>query len=268
MRLLSIVCFCLIAFSSLSGECNAQLSLSQGSICEQNGIVTSGSQVINAPAKKLRFFISFKAIDTDPPAAIAKLKTDKAAIIAALGKAGATEGSVKFSATRIREWEREEPGSFGSGSVGLAPTVSGQDFTATTRASFDVTLEGLSPDEFPTKLHEVFQLLPKPDFDSPKITVMYVGEVEAAQIAEARKKAYDTALAEAKALASLTNHTLGKLAAIKASMTNEAASTSFFAQLEDVTSNFAAQKNEILSPDPQSLSLDCIIELRFEIGKP
>ena len=269
MRLLLTAFVYVVAIWSLPAHCRAQLSLNQGYGYEQDGINTSGSHAVVAAAKRLRFFISFKEIGSDPADAISKLKAGKNATVAALDKAGAVKDSVKFTATKIREWESEDD-NWSSRNTGLEPVGDGEVLTATTRASFDVTLEGLDPDEFPAKIYQVLKLLPKSDhpFDLPNIQVMYVGEVTDAQIAGARKEAYDDALAEAKALASLTGHPLGKLAAIQSSIVNEGATASFFGPLNDVSSDFVAKSNELLSNDPHSLSIECTIDLRFEIGKP
>lgn len=266
MRPIFIACLWITA---AIGQCHAQMSLSPDHFGTQVGIVTHGSHSAVMPSQKLRFFIFLEASAETPQLAVTKLNAEKAKNLTAAMKAGATQDSVEFTSIKILEWQPDR-GVFSNNESALEPKMIVEHFTAATLCSFDISLEGIASDAFADRIHKVRALLPsvseptafKPD--PAKVAVLHVAEIDAAQAAAAQKKAYDKAVAKAKTLASFRNKPLGKLVAMKLSDNNKGV---FGIEQNFLWRNYSPKESEAMSSDPQKLSREYTVRLRFEIDQ-
>ncbi|MEO8271023.1 MAG: hypothetical protein ABI557_14970, partial [Aureliella sp.] len=229
------------------------------------------------PASKIRCFTTIQSVAADPRTAIENLKSETKLIAEALAAIGLPENALNLTTTRILEWEKKPRGQnfyYPSHTNGLSPKADFQSYTAIAHASFDVSLDGVALDDLTLHPYEICQRLRGHTvFESREIIVLFVGEIDANQIANARKKAYNEAFDDAKTFASISDRSLGKIAALTPETDGRWRYWSGLAygywSDENSDANpltqFTPAENEIFGSDPLKLSRNITIELRFNI---
>lgn len=265
------ICF----FGFLSVSCAAQVSVNPG-WQQRDGLTTGSSQSQNVFATKLRGFTTIESKAENPRAAVTILNAKKESGIAALLKSHEVEKTIHYTTTKIVEWEKKPSSQFSqSTKLGLWPSSNLGSYTAITRVSFDISLEGLDADEMLVLPFEICkQLAACPALESNPIVVLYVGEVDETQIVKTKQLAYDEAAAEAISLATLSGRSLGKLAELTSrgegtrwGSLRRTYGTAYGDDVADSSlSHFAPAENEVFGTDPLNLSRTYSIELRFDIN--
>jgi hypothetical protein len=272
MKTIITACFWVIL---LSHYCSAQMSVNPD-WRERNGLTVASSQAISVPAKILRGFVTLESVDVEPRNAIANVSAKKKAAIGALRTIGISEDSIKTTSSRIPEWETTPKNwsFYGSTTNALLPTMESKEYAAVAYISFDIHLTEMTADELTILPHDTCKRLKsQPVFEASKIYFLYVGELKESQIKDVSKKAYDEALASAKATAALSGRSLGKLAALTPEINGR---WRYWSELtygywndtaaeKNPLSNFSPAENEVFGNDPSKLSRTYTVELRFDL---
>jgi uncharacterized protein YggE len=258
-----------------SPVCLAQLSVSPGWE-ERHGLTVASIQKVAVPTRVLRGFVTLKSVDAEPRDAIANLNAQKKAAMAALTAMDVPESSIKTTTTKILEWDKSPNvlNVYRTESDALVPTTGPRDCTAVAHLSFDIAVAGVDPDEMIILPFDILKRLESESvFESKRIHFLYVGEANDSQITEAKKKAYNEALAIAQATAAISGRTLGKLVALTPEVNGRwgywSEPTYGYLNAQEASqnpvSNFRPAENEVFGTDPFNLSRDYGIELRFKI---
>ncbi len=272
MRAIAIVFLGILLTSPV---CLAQLSVSPGWE-ERHGLTVASIQKVTVPASVLRGFVTLKSVDEEPRNAIANLNAQKKAAIAALTAIDVPESLIKTTRTKILEWDKSPNllNVYRADSEALVPTTGSIDCTAIAHLSFDIAIAGVDPDELIVLPFDILERLKTTTvFESNNIHFLYVSEINDSQISEAKKNAYNEALASAQATAAISGRTLGKLVALTPEVNgswgywSEPTYGYWNAQeaSQNPISNFRPAENEVFGTDPFNLSRDYSIELRFKI---
>jgi hypothetical protein len=255
--------------------CLAQVSVSPG-WGERHGLTVASNQKVTVPASVLRGFVTLKSVAEEPRNAIANLNAKKKAAIAALTAIDVAESSIKTTTTRILEWDTSPNilNVYRTESDPLVPTTGPADCTAIAHLSFEIAVAGVDLDEMIVLPFDILKRLEAVSvFESNKIYFLYVGEVNDSQINEAKKNAFEEAMANAQATAAISGQKLGKLVALTPDVNGgwwyQSEPTYGYWNRQDASQNpipnFRPAENEVFGNDPSNLSRDISIELRFKI---
>lgn len=243
---------------------------------ERNGLTVASTQTVIVPAKYLRCFTTLKAIESDPPAAILKLKDLKKAAKEALTTCGISEKDVSMTATRIleTEWKTDAWRAAYGLTGGLLLPSNLESGTALSHVSFDIHLEATDPDELAALPYVIFKRLKEHNvFEACDFKFLFIGELEDSQMKDAYQKAFAEASSDAKAMAMLSGRSLGKLAAMTPEVNGrwwgwsagyDGHSWDHNAALNPL-SQFKPKENEVFGADPNELKRSCSLELRYSL---
>jgi len=271
MKLIAVVSLCVTFLAQL---CNAQMSVN-ADWQQRDGITVASSQRVKVAATTMRCFTTIQTIGAEPRAAIENLKSQKKLIADAVNAIGLPKNTLKFTPTKILEWEIEPKNHwYRSDSTGLSPKTDLENYTAVAHATFDISLDDANADDLTLKTYETCQKLRGHSvFESREIVVIFVGKLDTKQIKDAKKRAFDEAFSDAKTLASISGKALGKMAALTPSIDGrwmysaDLGYQSWSQQRNTLNplSGFSPAENEVFGSNAFKLARTFSIELRYDI---
>jgi len=194
---MKFICVVSLFVICLAQHCHAQMSVNSWS--QGHGITVRSSQEVVVPATKIRCFTTIKSQAADLAAAMKDLEAKKKSIADAIDAAGLSKNTLKFSEPKIPYWKQlsENSGGFGGGrelKEVLLDELDDEEYETEMHCTFDVSIEAEDAKNSILSIYEKCRRLNKQAaFESLEVEVLFVGEVDAAQIAKAKKLAFDEA---------------------------------------------------------------------------